>query len=123
MTLFWILPTLIFAFILYFRASLPTLWSPVFLWSLQFTDSYGWHIFIFLLHKSHIIFQHADGAIRPGRDVGKIPQDRGDGVQDMLDSRGTGRWGLHMLDDGGGVDFQGEIAVMGDMHGVREGTG
>ena len=49
-----------------------------------------------------------------GRAAEKHPQDRGDGIQTMPGSRGTGRQGLHTADDGGGaVDFQGDTAVTG----------
>ena len=40
----------------------------------------------------------------------------------MPRSRGEVRLGLHMVDEGGGTEFQGEAALVGAVSGVREGS-
>ena len=54
--------------------------------------------------------------------MNKHLQDRGGGVQVIPGSQGTGRQGLHIADDRGMMDIQGETAITGDMPGVWEGS-
>ena len=44
-------------------------------------------------------------------------------MQAMMGSRGTGRQGLHMVDDSRGTDLQGETAGTGALPRVWEGLG
>ena len=47
----------------------------------------------------------ADGDIRLGGTADKRLQDRGDGVSDLMDGRGTGRQSLYLEDDGRGEEL------------------
>ena len=59
--------------------------------------------------------------LRPGRATDKRLLNRGDGVPVILGSQGTGRQGLHKVDDGGGEVLQGEAVVEGALSRVQVG--
>ena len=62
------------------------------------------------------------GALRPGGNVDKRPENCGYGLPAMLGGRGPGRQGLQTSNDGRGAELPGEATGTGLMFGVREGT-